>query len=210
MAAISNNSDMVDYLLAGGYLDDVTAKAMRAVDRRLFVPQDATPYAYFDIPLHIGYGQTCSAPSIVAIMSWRLGIKKEHRVLEIGTGSGYQTAILAKLAGKVVTMEMIPEFVEKAKKNVKGAIGSIDNITFIQGDGTRGCNEHAPFDRIIVTAAAPKIPSALESQLAPAGRLMIPLGNRDWQDLLILSKSTGKMESILPVMFVPLVGEEGF
>ena len=207
---ISSNAAMVDYLLAGDYLDEETAKAMSAVDRKLFVPQEAAPYAYLDIPLHIGYGQTCSAPSIVALMSAKLDLGKDHTVLEIGTGSGYQTAILAKMAKKVVTMETIPEFVERARRSVNGAIGSIDNVTFIHGDGTKGCAEFAPFDRIIVTAAAPKIPAALQSQLAPDGKLMIPLGNKEWQDLMVYDARTKKLQAILPVMFVPLVGENGF
>jgi len=180
--------------------------AMRTVRREAFVPDDAAESAYVNAPLPIGCGQTISQPYIVALMTDLLDLKPTDRVLEVGTGSGYQAAILAELAGQVFSVEVIPDLAERAAKVL--AAEGYGRIALRVGDGAVGWPEHAPFDAIIVTAAARDVPPALLEQLAPGGRMAIPVGE-PWgdQELRLLEKDAGgKVASrrVLSVAFVPL------
>ncbi len=183
---------------------------MEKVPRHLFVLPEFLPFAYDDRPLPIGLGQTISQPYIVALSTEALGLSPEDRVLEIGTGSGYQTAILAELAEEVFTVERIPELSWEAQERLRKL--GYTNVRFRVGDGTKGWPEEAPFPAILVTAAAPRVPPSLLSQLAEGGRLVIPVGGRFQQDLWVVRKEGGRpiYEHLCPVSFVPLIGEEGW
>jgi protein-L-isoaspartate(D-aspartate) O-methyltransferase len=188
------------------------ADAMLLVERHLFIPESQQSKAYVDMPLHIGSGQTISAPHMVAMMSEFLDVASNQKVLEVGTGSGYQAAVLGQLLkdGVLYTVERIPELAGRAKK-LLAKLGYV-NVHVIVGEGTVGYEKEAPYDRIIVTAAAPHVPKALLSQLAEGGKLLIPVGGRSMQDLLLIEKK-GKeyKESRLGgCMFVPLIGEDGW
>ncbi|MCD7895451.1 MAG: protein-L-isoaspartate(D-aspartate) O-methyltransferase [Planctomycetaceae bacterium] len=204
---------MVDRDLAGRDITDQTVlDAMRRVRRDLFIPESVRVYAYDDTPLRIGCGQTISQPYVVAFMTQTLGITPGMRVLEIGTGSGYQTAVLVELGAEVFTIERHDDL-SLAAEHVLDRLGYGDRVTMRVDDGTLGWPEEAPFDRILVTAAGPKVPSRLTDQLADGGRLLIPVGeHRGRQDLVLVTKigDTFSQESILPVSFVPLVGADGF
>jgi len=180
------------------------------IPRHRFVPQKLRDQAHEDIALPIGEGQTISQPSLVAFMTNALEIKEGDKVLEIGTGSGYQAAILGKLARQVITVERIERLAERAKKLLK-RLGFL-NIAVICGDGTLGYPQEAPYDAIIVTAAFEKVPPPLLEQLKDGGRLLMPVGGRDLQKLLKITKQgDGFIEKeILPVQFVPLIGEFGY
>ena len=185
--------------------------AMKRVERHLYVPPEQLPDAYVDHALPIGYGQTISQPSLVAMMTTLLELDKQKRVLEIGTGSGYQTAILAELAGEVCTVERIPELYEESRKRL-GRLG-YENIRFLAGDGTTGWSKFAPYNAIIVTAGAPQTPPVLLEQLGVGGRMVIPLGPRTHQNLILIQKGAGealKMTQHGSCLFVPLVGTEGW
>lgn len=190
--------------------------AFEAVDRAHFVPPEVAPQAYLDTPLPIGHGQTISAPSIVAMMTEALAPQPGQNLLEIGTGSGYQAAILAHLVGpkgKVTTLERLPELSKAAQATIGKHYPRLHKrICFAVADGSKGHPKHAPYDGILVTSAAPSIPKPLIHQLAEGGRMIIPVGSRYLQDLLLVQKSRGKTTttSLTPVMFVPLVGQEGF
>lgn len=208
-----DNERMIQHLLGAGYADESTANAMRKVLRGLFVPVAYQQYAYSDYPLPIGQGQTISAPSIVSFMTKHLDVKPGMKILEIGAGSGYQAAILAELVGPkgmIYTVERIPEVIETARSNL--AKLKHKNIRIIYGDGTHGYPDAAPYDRILVACGAPKIPQPLLDQLKESGRMLIPIGQMFWQDLVFVQKIGGeiKQQAILPVMFVPLIGEFGF
>ena len=181
--------------------------AMMKVPRHAFVRPMEESFAYVNGPLAIGYGQTISQPYIVALMTDLLDTKSEHVVLEIGTGSGYQAAILGELVRQVYTIEVIPELAAQAKERLLHL--GYANVTVMAGDGNLGWPEHAPFDGIIATAAAPEVPPALLAQLNMGGRLVIPVGaTAGGQDLLLIEKDkVGEVHkrSILPVAFVPLV-----
>jgi protein-L-isoaspartate(D-aspartate) O-methyltransferase len=179
-------------------------EAMRSVPRHRFVPADLARFAYQDRPLAIGRGQTISQPYIVAYMSELLAAAPHHRVLEIGTGSGYQAAVLAKLAKEIYTIEIVPELARKAAETLKEL--EFTNVHVREGDGYAGWPEHAPFDRIIVTAAPEKIPQPLIDQLAAGGRLVIPVGEQhDTQWMTIVEKTAGGVvqRKTIPVAFVP-------
>lgn len=186
-----------------------TLAAMTTLDRKDFVPIDQQVNAYQDKPLPIGFDQTISDPFIVAVMTKLLHIQKDHRVLEIGTGSGYQAAVLARLAGEVRTIEIVEALAEQAKITLAG-IGA-DNVLVKAGDGYAGWPEAAPFDAIIVTAGAPYIPQPLLDQLKPGGRMVIPLGKGFWDEELVLvtkdRKGRIRKKSIGPVMFVDFTGK---
>ncbi|MEZ0343821.1 MAG: protein-L-isoaspartate(D-aspartate) O-methyltransferase [Caldimicrobium sp.] len=202
---------MVDtQIKARGIKDERVLKAMLKVPRHLFVPPSLRDQAYGDFPLPIGEGQTISQPYIVALMTEALELKGKERVLEVGTGSGYQTAILAELAAWVYTIEKYATLQERAKA-VLFELG-YKNISFKIGDGTLGWKEAAPFDAIIVTAAAPQIPLPLIEQLAEGGRIVIPVGDEFSQMLIKGVKKGGTLhtKSLEPVRFVKLVGEYGF
>jgi protein-L-isoaspartate(D-aspartate) O-methyltransferase len=185
--------------------------AMENVPRHLFVPEDQRPRAYDDSPLPIGFGQTISQPYIVAYMSEVLQLEPSHKVLEIGTGSGYQAAVLAELGAEVHGVERVPELAELAREHLTAA-GYDDRVTVHVGDGTLGLPEHAPFDRIVVAAAAPRPPGSLYAQLVPNGRLVVPVGGR-WDqrlEVIVASPEGPAVVRTVPCRFVPLVGEEGF
>ncbi len=208
-----SNKGMVEYLLGAGYADARVADAMLSMDRKAFVPPQYAEHAYDDYPLPIGYGQTISAPSIVAVMSKELDVRKGMKILEVGAGSGYQAAVLSYLVGetgKVLTIERLSGVAELAKRNLANL--GVKNVEVIYGDGTKGWQPEAPFDRVIVTAASPDIPKPLAEQLKEGGKLIIPVGSTYWQDLVLIEKKGGALirKDFLPVMFVPLIGEHGF
>lgn len=190
---------------ARGVRDKNVLKAMKTVPRHLFVPENVRAYSYEDEPLPIGYGQTISQPYIVALMTELLGLKPDSRVLEIGTGSGYQAAVLAELCDSVSSIEIICELAEQADSTLK-ELGY--NVDVRCGDGYRGWPEKAPFDAIIVTAAPDEVPKPLIEQLAEGGRIVIPVGTYH-QDLKLIRKVNGRIEemNIIPVRFVPMTGE---
>jgi protein-L-isoaspartate(D-aspartate) O-methyltransferase len=187
--------------------DRAVLDAMRTIPRHRFMPAAAAFLAYRDGPAPIGHGQTISQPYIVALMSQLLEVEKTHRVLEIGTGSGYQAAVLAKLAQHVYSVEIVPELAESAREVL--AREGFRNVTVRTGDGYAGWPEHAPFDRIILTAAPPEIPQALVDQLKPGGRMVAPVGpTGETQDLILIEKDQKgnlKRRSVIPVRFVPMV-----
>jgi protein-L-isoaspartate(D-aspartate) O-methyltransferase len=189
-------------------LEDAVLAAMRKVPRHEFVGADMRRYAYDNGPLPIGHGQTISQPYIVALMTDLARPTRESRLLEVGTGSGYQTAILAELAAEVYSIEIVAPLAEIAAERLRRL--GYKNVHLQTGDGYHGWPEHAPFDAILVTAAAPAVPPPLIEQLAPGGRLVIPVGEPSFgQVLRLLEKGTdGELEThdILPVAFVPLTG----
>ncbi|RKY64104.1 MAG: protein-L-isoaspartate O-methyltransferase [Candidatus Latescibacterota bacterium] len=191
---------------ARGIKDSLVLAAMRKVPRHLFVPERYRSEAYADHPLPIGYGQTISQPYIVAYMTEALRLKGGEKVLEIGTGSGYQAAVLAEIADSVFTIEIIPELAESARERLRRL--GYKNIFVLCGDGYRGWPEHAPFDAIIVTAAPDHIPGPLVEQLKVGGRMVIPVGSV-YQELFLVVKTERGVEkrSLLPVRFVPMTGE---
>lgn len=193
-------------ILSRGIEDKRVIEAMLNVERRLFVPEEYRIEAYEDTPLPIGYSQTISQPYIVALMTELAEIDSTSIVLEVGTGSGYQTAILAEIADFVFTVEIISPLAKRAKK-LFDSLG-YDNIEARCGDGFHGWPEHAPFDAIVVTAAPARIPEPLLSQLADNGKLVIPLGENR-QELEVVTSSGGRVseKSILSVRFVPMTGE---
>jgi protein-L-isoaspartate(D-aspartate) O-methyltransferase len=190
-----------------GIRDRQVLAAMREVPRHEFVPNEFRDSAYDDRPLGIGYGQTISQPYIVAFMTERLVPKARDRILEIGTGSGYQAAILSKLVGEVFSIEIVPQLAEGAAATLKRL--GYANVRVKAGDGYQGWPEHAPFDAIIVTCAPDHVPNPLISQLKEGGRLIIPVGDFGEQSLYLLEKRDGKIErkAILPVRFVPMTGK---
>ncbi len=194
-------------IVARGVRDPRVLAAMRKVPRHLFVDPEQRAQAYEDHPLPIPGNQTISQPYIVALMTELLELKPSSRVLEIGTGSGYQSAVLAELADEVYTIEIVPELARLAESRMR-ELGH-DTVTVREGDGYRGWPEHAPFDAIIVTAAPERIPQPLLDQLAPGGVMVIPVGGF-FQELKVFRKSAdGRIteKDILPVRFVPMTGE---
>jgi protein-L-isoaspartate(D-aspartate) O-methyltransferase len=194
-------------IAARGVRDARVLAAMREVPRHLFVGEAQRAQAYEDRPLPIAGDQTISQPYIVALMSELLDLQANERVLEIGTGSGYQSAVLSRLAREVYSIEIVPELARAAEDRLKKL--GYANVTVREGDGYRGWPEHAPFDGIIVTAAPPRIPEPLLDQLAPGGRMVIPVGDF-FQELKVFRKDkNGKVteNDILPVRFVPMTGE---
>lgn len=198
------------YIEGQGVTDPKVLSAMYKVERHRFVPSNMQPYAYRDQPLPIGEGQTISQPSLVAFMTELLELKRTDKVLEIGTGSGYQAAILGELVDSVFTIEIIEPLGQRSKKLLT-ELGYI-NVFVKIGDGYKGWPEHAPFDAIIVTCAPSDIPQPLQDQLAEGGRLVIPVGKENTvQELVLLRKQNGKIirESALPVRFVPMLKGDG-
>jgi protein-L-isoaspartate(D-aspartate) O-methyltransferase len=193
-----------------GIYDERVLDAMRKVPRHLFIPPEARQQAYSDRPLRIGSGQTISQPYIVGLMTALLEVQSEHKVLDVGTGSGYQAAILAELAKEIHTIERYPELARSAEK-VLHELG-YGNVHVHVGDGTQGYTPCAPYDRIIVGAAAPSVPKPLLNQLVIGGRLVIPVGKRYSQRLEIWENAEDGLthSSNIPVVFVPLVGENGW
>ena len=197
-------------IAARGVRDPRVLATLREVPRHLFVPDVQQSHAYEDRALPIASGQTISQPYMVAIMTELLGPEPHERVLEIGTGSGYQTAILAQLAEHVVTIERHPELAEMAGQAF-AALG-LTNVDIRVGDGTEGLPEEAPFDRILVTAGAPSIPESLKQQLADGGRLVIPVGPSGYQHLPVINRvgNSFEQQEREACVFVPLIGRHGW
>ena len=193
-----------------GISDERVLAAMARVPRELFVPESLRTYAYDDGALPIGYRQTISQPFVVATICSLLALEGHERVLDVGTGSGYQAAVLAELAAEVVTIERIPELADAAAQALAQA--DYANVDVRVGDGSLGVPERAPFDGIAVAAAAPSVPPALFAQLAEGGRIVVPRGTRWGQELvLVVRTAAGPVErTSIPVRFVPLLGDEGF
>jgi protein-L-isoaspartate(D-aspartate) O-methyltransferase len=204
--------DMVEYQVRRRDIHhEAVLAAMRKVPRHRFVREQDQTEAYDDHPLGIGHGQTISQPYMVALMTQELQLTKADKVLEIGTGSGYQAAILAELAGQVYTVERIPELSQHAQEVIQSL--GYTNVHFKVSDGTLGWPEEAPFDKIIVTAGAPSIPPSLVSQLRANGLIVIPVGNEDHQTLIVGVKATsGALDetSVCSCVFVKLKGKEGW
>jgi len=199
-----------EQLAARGIADERVLQAMREVPRHLFVPESRHTQAYQDRPLSIGYGQTISQPFIVAYMTALLELTGAEKVLEIGSGSGYQTAILCRVARQVFSIECIKELADSARARLIAQ--GFDNATVMLGDGGGGLPDEAPFDAIMLTAASPDVPSPLRHQLADGGRLVSPVGSR-YDQVLIRLRRRGdrwKQETFGPVIFVPLTGPHGW
>jgi protein-L-isoaspartate(D-aspartate) O-methyltransferase len=206
----SERAAMVRQLVAYKVTDERVLKAMGKVRRHMFIPE---PFrnrntAYGDYPWTIGHGQTISQPFIVAYMTERIAVKPGDRVLEVGTGSGYQAAILAELGARVFSIEIVPELAEHARKALASEGYGTNAVQVLTGDGYKGWPEHAPFDGILVTAAPERIPPPLLEQLASPGRMVIPVGGF-YQELKVIERSGGGYteKSVLPVRFVPFVRE---
>jgi protein-L-isoaspartate(D-aspartate) O-methyltransferase len=197
-------------LIKRGIDDPRVLQAMRDVPRHLFVPKSQRAQAYEDIPLAIGHEQTISQPLMVAIMTGALQLRGRERVLEIGTGSGYQAAILSRLAGVVFSIERIPALAARACATLARA--GVMNVHVLIGDGSLGLPEHGPYDAVLVTAAAPKLPPALVDHLRPGGRLVIPVGDRHEQTLIRLTVTDDgpRVERLGGCRFVPLIGQQGW
>jgi protein-L-isoaspartate(D-aspartate) O-methyltransferase len=194
-------------LISRGIADQNVLRVMQNTPRHLFVPENIRQEAYRDGPLPIGEGQTISQPFIVAIMTELLKLKGHEKVLEIGTGSGYQAAVLAQLVDTCYTIELVEPLAKQASTLLKQL--GYTNVIAKCGDGYKGWPEHAPFDRIIVTAAPVEIPEALVDQLKPDGIMVLPVG-KYYQDLIVITKTKKgiKRESIIPVRFVPMVNPD--
>jgi len=199
-----------EQLVARGIRDTRVLDAMQRVPRERFVPEPSQPLAYADRALPIDCGQTISQPFMVAVMTEALLLEGGELVLEVGTGSGYQTAILAELAGRVISIERRPELADAARSTL-ASLG-YDNVEIVIGDGTLGLADRAPFDRILVTAGAPSVPTALKDQLAVGGRLVVPVGPSGYQYLTVVDRtSTGfNQHERDACVFVPLIGRHGW
>jgi protein-L-isoaspartate(D-aspartate) O-methyltransferase len=201
---------VVGQLKSRGIHDPRVLEALYEVPRHLFCPENDRTWAYGDHPQPIGFNQTISQPYVVALMTERLQLTGTERVLEVGTGSGYQAAILSILAAEVHTIEIIPELAESSRGPIE--LLKISNVHFHVGDGSLGLPEAAPYDGIIVTAAAPEVPRPLLDQLNDGGRLILPVGSRGYQQLELWQRNGNSYNShvIIPVAFVPLQGKFGW
>jgi len=209
-AAVARAEMVERQLRRRGIADDRVLSAIGRVPRELFVPEGLRSHAYDDGALPIGHGQTISQPFVVATICALLGLDGHERVLDVGTGSGYQAAVLAELAAEVVTIERVPELAGEARERLLEA--GLPNVEVRVGDGSLGVPERAPFDAIAVAAAAPSVPRALYEQLLDGGRLVLPRGSRRGQDLVLVVRTPdGPAErASISCRFVPLVGDEGF
>ena len=201
---------LVEVLQDKGIKDLAVLRAIDTVPRHLFVPESVRHRAYEDAALPIGAGQTISQPWVHARAIELLQLTGRERVLEIGTGSAYQTALLAQLSEQVFSVERFAQLLDKARQLLQQA--NVRNVSVSLGDGTLGWREYSPYDAIVVSAAAPHVPPSLESQLAEGGRLLIPIGDREEQMLVLYTKRSGTLDrrDITPVRFVPLIGAEGW
>jgi protein-L-isoaspartate(D-aspartate) O-methyltransferase len=194
-----------------GIRDERVLEAMSRVPREQFVPASEAADAYEDVPLPIGHGQTISQPYMVALICQEAGVRPGSLVLDVGTGSGYQAAVLAELGAEVDSVERIPELAERARASLEVS-GYGERVHTHVGDGSLGLPERAPFDAIVVGAAAPGRPSALYTQLAEHGRLVVPVGGpgEQWLEVIVASPEGPAVARSAPCRFVPLVGEEGY
>ena len=201
---------LIEALRAKGIADLAVLRAFDLVPRHLFVPTGVYHRAYEDASLPIGNGQTISQPSTHARYLELLGLTGRERVLEIGTGSGYQTALLSHLAAQVFSIERVPALLERARDVLRSA--GVRNVSLLAGDGTLGWRDYAPYDAILVTAGSPSVPEPLAAQLADGGRLLIPLGGREEQTLTVVTRRGDAYEQrdIAPARFVPLLGTHGW
>jgi len=214
---INERKNLVERLQSSGYIKtDKVKKAMETVPREEFIPEQGKQYAYVDQPLPIGEGQTISAPHMVAIICEELQIDEGMNILEIGTGFGYNAAVVAEIVGKnghVYSIERLPALADTARDNLRRT-GYSDRVSVIVADGTTGFEEEAPFDRIYVTAGAPDIPEPLKKQLKVGGKLLAPVGQSDYtQELFCVEKKAEgkyKVRSLGGVAFVPLIGKHGW
>jgi protein-L-isoaspartate(D-aspartate) O-methyltransferase len=206
--AVARQHMVEDQIKGRGVTDSRVTEVMSSVPRHEFVPEDYRARAYQDHPLPIGYGQTISQPYIVAFMTEQLRPQPTDRVLEIGTGSGYQAAVLSNLVAEVYTIEILKPLAQRAEVDLRRL--NYSNVKVKAGDGYKGWPEHAPFDAIIVTAAPDHVPQPLIDQLKEGGRMIIPVGGREMQQLYLLEKHAGKLtrRAVLPVNFVPLTREQ--
>lgn len=198
---------LIETMRERGINDLTVLQAFSRVQRHLFVPEAVRHRAYDDSPVPIGFGQTASQPSLQALYMQRLGIEPHHRILEVGTGSGYQTAVLAMLGGQVYSIERIAALSQRARRAIDDL--KLNNVALMVGDGTLGWAKYAPYDRILVAAGSPTVPQALVDQLAPDGAMAIPVGDREMQTLVIVRKDAqGQVdtERVTECTFVPLVG----
>lgn len=204
--ALAREAMVAQQIAARGIRDPATFAALRKVKRHLFVPEALRAQAYDDYPIPIGHGQTISQPYIVAFMTEAAGLKGGETVLEIGTGSGYQAAVLGEIAAQVHTIEIVAPLAESSAALLKRL--GYANVSVRAGDGYLGWPEAAPFDAILVTAAAPRIPEPLKRQLRDGGRLVLPVGD-DWQELVVVTRRGERFEErrVLPVRFVPMTGK---
>ena len=201
---------LVETLRDKGIHDLSVLRAFEMTPRHAFVPTGLRHRAYEDAPLPIGNGQTISQPWVHAVYLQALQLSGKERVLEVGTGSGYQTVLLAHLVAQVFSIERISALLQQAQENIQRA--GVNNVSLLLGDGTIGWREYAPYDAILVGAGSPSVPQPLIDQLAEGGRLLIPIGNRDEQKLMLIRKKNGAIEEtdMAPVRFVPLVGSHGW
>jgi len=201
---------LIEVIREHGIEDLEILRAFDLTPRHLFVPQSVQHRAYEDAPVPIGFGQTASQPSLQALYMQTLELKPTDRVLEIGTGSGFQTALLAHLAEHVYSVERIRELSQRAREVIESL--RISNIALLVGDGTIGWSRYAPYDAILVTAGAPTIPPALIDQLSPNGRMLIPVGDRNMQQLTLVKKTESGIETsnVTACVFVPLLGRFGW
>jgi protein-L-isoaspartate(D-aspartate) O-methyltransferase len=204
--AAAREAMVASQIVARGVRDPLTLAALRRVPRHLFVPPGSVTQAYADHPVPIGHDQTISQPYIVAFMTEALGLRGGETVLEVGTGSGYQAAVLARIAAQVYSIEIVAPLAREAAERL--ARLGFANVSVRAGDGYAGWPEKAPFDAIIVTAAAPRVPEPLRLQLRDGGRLILPLGD-DWQELVVVTRHGERFEErrVLPVRFVPMTGK---
>ncbi|MDD1768281.1 MAG: protein-L-isoaspartate(D-aspartate) O-methyltransferase [Methanomassiliicoccales archaeon] len=215
MSFDEQRSRMVKRLLEHGYVSrPEVSLAMETVPRHLFVPQELQANSYQDSPLYIGEGQTISAPHMVGMMVENLDLRRGLKVLEIGGGSGYHAAVMAEMIrpdGHIYSVERIETLAAKARRNLQDA-GYSELVTVIIADGSKGLPEFAPYDRISVAAAAPSVPEPLKEQLAEGGKLLVPVGGRWYQDLILVVRKGNEFiqENLGGCVFVPLVGEYGY
>jgi protein-L-isoaspartate(D-aspartate) O-methyltransferase len=201
---------LVETLRDKGIRDLAVLRAFEMTPRHAFVPTGLRHRAYEDAPLPIGNGQTISQPWVHARYLELLHLNGKERVLEVGTGSGYQTVLLAHLVAQVFSIERIPALLQQARENIQRA--GVNNVSLLLGDGTIGWREYSPYDAILVSAGAPSIPQPLVDQLAEGGRLLIPIGDREEQKLVVAERKNGQVElhDIAAVRFVPLLGSHGW